>query len=42
MTSNPLSLRWIPVTDASGRTRMEAVWTQAPQVITESGSTQAA
>ena len=42
MTSNPLSLRWIPVTDASGRTRMEAVWAQAPEVATDSGSTHAA
>jgi hypothetical protein len=24
--ANNLTLRWIPVVDASGRTRMEAVW----------------
>jgi len=26
MDSNQLTMRWIPVTDASGRTHMEAVW----------------
>jgi hypothetical protein len=32
MDSNQLTMRWIPVTDASGRTRMEAVWiAEAPQ-----------
>jgi hypothetical protein len=29
---NPLEMRWVPVTDAAGRTRMEAVWI----VLTES------
>jgi len=42
MTSNPLSLRWIPVTDGSGRTRMEAAWTEASDVPTGPASTQAA
>lgn len=36
MDSTQLSMRWIPVTDASGRAHMEAVWiteeTQAPAV----------
>jgi hypothetical protein len=40
MDSNQLTMRWIPVTDASGRTHLEAVWiaeaAQAP------ASTQAA
>ena len=26
METNQLSMRWLPVTDESGRTRMEAVW----------------
>ena len=26
METNQLSMRWLPVTDASGRTHMEAVW----------------
>jgi hypothetical protein len=26
MDSTQLSMRWIPVTDASGRAHMEAVW----------------
>ena len=35
MDSNQLTMRWIPVTDASGRAHMEAVWitetaTEAP------------
>lgn len=31
METNQLSMRWIPVTDASGRTRLEAVWiTETP------------
>jgi len=39
METNQLSMRWVPVTDESGRTHMEAVWitqSQAP------ASTQAA
>ena len=41
MESTRLSMRWIPVTDASGRTHMEAVWIteEAAAVAT---STQAA
>ncbi len=34
METNQLSMRWIPVTDTSGRTHMEAVWiteAQAPE-----------
>jgi hypothetical protein len=26
METNQLSMRWLPVTDTSGRTHMEAVW----------------
>ena len=26
METNQLSMRWVPVTDESGRTHMEAVW----------------
>jgi hypothetical protein len=26
METTPLTMRWVPVTDASGRTHMEAVW----------------
>lgn len=39
METNQLSMRWIPVTDESGRTHMECIW------ITETeaqGATQAA
>ena len=36
METNQLSMRWIPVADASGRTHMEAVW------ITESTAAEAA
>jgi len=43
METNQLSMRWIPVTDASGRTHMEAVWiTETPVVAQASTSTQAA
>ncbi len=32
--ANGLSMRWIPVTDASGRTHMEAVWiTETPAAV---------
>jgi len=38
METNQLSMRWIPVTDASGRTHMECVWITdeaAPQASTQ-------
>lgn len=44
MRSTQLSMRWIPVTDASGRTQMEAVWTtaEAPTSSAAPAATQAA
>ncbi|GAB3243705.1 hypothetical protein [Nocardioides dilutus] len=44
MTSTQLSMRWLPVADASGRTRLEAVWaTQAtPATEAPAAPTQAA
>lgn len=33
MKTNDLTMRWVPVTDESGRTHLEAVWiieTEAP------------
>lgn len=32
--STRLEMRWVPVTDASGRTRMEAVWIEVGQPTT--------
>ena len=29
-TSERLEMRWLPVTDAAGRTRMEATWVTVP------------
>lgn len=31
-THNQLEMRWIPVTDATGRTHMEAVWIDTSEV----------
>ena len=31
-TDNQLEMRWVPVTDEAGRTRMEAVWIVADRV----------
>jgi hypothetical protein len=49
METNQLSMRWVPVTDTSGRTHVEAVWvteasvaSQASQVSQVPGSSQAA
>lgn len=35
MTTAQLSMCWIPVADASGRTRLEAVWLAASLAPTE-------
>ncbi|WP_323792286.1 hypothetical protein [Nocardioides sp.] len=32
-TTNRPQMRWVPVTDHSGRTRMEAVWLSPDQVV---------
>jgi hypothetical protein len=42
MKSTLLTLRWIPVTDASGRTRMEAVWAESSDATAAPAPTQAA
>jgi hypothetical protein len=42
MTSTALSMHWIPVTDASGRPRLEAVWAEASAVAATPTSDQAA
>jgi hypothetical protein len=44
MDSTQLSMRWIPVTDASGRAHMEAVWIteDAEAPATTQATTQAA
>lgn len=42
MDSNQLSMRWIPVTDASGRAHMEAVWISAAATHEAPATTQAA
>lgn len=31
-TMNQLEMRWVPVTDPTGRTRMEAIWITASQI----------
>ena len=42
-TANGLSMRWLPVQDASGRTHLEAVWiTDSAPVQVEAGATHAA
>jgi hypothetical protein len=41
MDSTQLSMRWIPVTDASGRSHMEAVWI-AEAAVAAPAATQAA
>jgi hypothetical protein len=43
METNQLTLRWVPVTDTSGRTHMEAVWiTETPAPAQLPAATQAA
>ena len=44
MDSTQLSMRWIPVTDASGRARLEAVWITETAEVPDAGqsATQAA
>jgi hypothetical protein len=42
MTSTALSMRWIPMTDASGRTRLEAVWAEPSDATASPTSNQAA
>jgi hypothetical protein len=32
-TTNQLEMRWVPVTDPDGRTRMESVWVTPSQVV---------
>jgi hypothetical protein len=32
--SEQLMLHWVPVVDASGQTRLEAVWTTTPVAVT--------
>ncbi|MEP9384383.1 hypothetical protein ABLE53_18580 [Nocardioides sp. KR10-350] len=34
MTSKRLEMRWIPVTDTRGRTRLEARWVPAGAAVT--------
>jgi hypothetical protein len=33
-TAERLEMRWLPVLDASGRTRMEATWLVVPTAVT--------
>lgn len=44
MQADRLEMRWLPVTDGSGRTRMEATWVLAPVTtsISEHAATHAA
>lgn len=42
MESDTLSMRWVPVTDPSGRTHMEAVWITEAAGATDSGDVRAA
>ena len=41
-TTERLEMRWLPVLDASGRTRMEATWVAVPAAAHEPAITYAA